>query len=153
MTTRHTAEPASASDAGEPTSPSTARRAGTFLRELLIVVVGAQAMGALPDVTPQAPVAAAAGLTNTQALGGLIYTRYVLIFQAAGMVLLTAMVGAIVLTLRQRPGTRRQNIGAQVSRTGSISMERPPTGAGIKTLGIRRPPEPEAEAPKGSREW
>ena len=61
---------------------------------------------------------------------------------------LVAMIGAIVLTLRERPGTRRQDISAQVSRSGSISLENVPVGAGVKELGIRRPAQPEVEAPK-----
>jgi len=89
-----------------------------------------------------------ATVTNTEAIGRILYTDYVYAFQASGLILLVAMIGAIVLTHRERPGTRRQNIGAQVSRTGSISMEKVPTGAGIKMLGTRRPPEPEAEVPK-----
>jgi NADH-quinone oxidoreductase subunit J len=89
-----------------------------------------------------------ATVTNTEAIGRILYTDYVYLFQASGLILLVAMIGAIVLTHRERPGTRRQNVGVQVSRSGSISMEKVPTGAGIKALGIRRPPEPEAEAPK-----
>ncbi len=53
---------------------------------------------------------------NTEALGRLIYTDYMFLFQAAGMVLLIAMIGAIVLTLRTRPGVRRQKIAAQIGR-------------------------------------
>ena len=89
-----------------------------------------------------------ATVTNAEAIGRILYTDYVYLFQASGLILLVAMIGAIVLTHRERPGTRRQNIAAQVSRSGSISMEKVPTGAGIKTLGIRRPPEPDAEPPK-----
>jgi NADH-quinone oxidoreductase subunit J len=86
-------------------------------------------------------------VTNAMALGRILYTDYVYMFQASGLVLLVAMIGAIVLTHRDRPGTRRQNIGAQVSRTGSVALEKVPTGAGIGTLGIRRPPVPEPEKP------
>jgi NADH-quinone oxidoreductase subunit J len=59
----------------------------------------------------------AAEITNTRALGDLLYTRYVFAFQAAGMILLVAMIGAIVLTLRQRVGVRRQRITDQLART------------------------------------
>jgi NADH-quinone oxidoreductase subunit J len=71
-----------------------------------------------PDVAKSiaAPTPALSGLTNTQALGALIYTRYVYAFQTAGMVLLVAMVGAIVLTLRARVGVRRQKIAVQLAR-------------------------------------
>jgi NADH-quinone oxidoreductase subunit J len=88
-----------------------------------------------------------ASVTNAEAIGHILYTDYVYLFQISGLILLVAMIGAIVLTLRERVGTRRQNIGAQVSRSGSISLEQVPTGAGIRALGIRRPPEPEAEPP------
>jgi len=89
--------------------------AGVLLVELLMVGATWTLAGVTPAVSA-APVAAAEGLSNTQALGGLIYTRYVYVFQGAGMVLLVAMIGAIVLTHRQRPGVRRQNISAQVAR-------------------------------------
>ena len=71
-----------------------------------------------PDVAKSiaAPTPALSGLTNTEALGALLYTRYVYAFQAAGMILLVAMVGAIVLTLRAREGVRRQKIATQVTR-------------------------------------
>ena len=80
-----------------------------------------------------APVDAFAGMTNTQAIGSVLYTKYLFAFQAAGIVLLTAMVGAIVLTHRQRPGTKRQDVGAQVARTpaSSISNVRPASGEGV----------------------
>ena len=63
-----------------------------------------------------------AGVSNTTALGRILYTDYVYYFQIAGLVLLVAMIGAIVLTLRQRPGVRRQNIAAQNARTSADSM-------------------------------
>lgn len=62
------------------------------------------------------PIPQAATTTNTEALGQLLYTDYIFIFQTSGLILLVAMIGAIVLTLRDRPGVRRQNIGAQVNR-------------------------------------
>jgi len=64
-----------------------------------------------------------AGLTNTEALGRILYTDYVYYFQIAGLVLLVAMIGAIVLTLRSRPGVRRQNISAQNARTAAMAVE------------------------------
>jgi len=79
-------------------------------------------------------------VTNTEALGRLIYTDYVYLFQAAGLILLVAMIGAIVLTHRERPGTKRQDIAAQVNRTGSVVAEKVSSGAGLATLGVRRPP-------------
>jgi len=62
------------------------------------------------------------GLSNTEALGRILYTDYIYYFQIAGLVLLVAMIGAIVLTLRHRPGVRRQSIGAQNARVASDSM-------------------------------
>lgn len=70
-----------------------------------------------------ASVQAAPGLTNTAALGTLIYTHYVLLFQACGLVLLAAMIGAIVLTLRQTGSGRRQNIEKQHARTREDTLE------------------------------
>jgi NADH-quinone oxidoreductase subunit J len=62
------------------------------------------------------------GVTNTEALGYILYTDYVYYFQIAGLVLLVAMIGAIVLTLRTRPGVRRQNISQQNARTAAASV-------------------------------
>jgi NADH-quinone oxidoreductase subunit J len=62
-------------------------------------------------------------VSNTEALGQLLYTRYVYFFQAAGMVLLVAMIGAIVLTLRHRTNVRRQSIAEQVGRTPAAAIE------------------------------
>ncbi len=73
------------------------------------------------------------GMTNSQWIGSLLYTRYLFVFQAAGLVLLTSMIGAIVLTHRQRVGTKRQNIGVQVARTpaSAAHAERPTVGEGV----------------------
>ncbi len=61
--------------------------------------------------------------TNTEALGRILYTTYIYYFQAAGLVLLVAMIGAIVLTLRHRPGVRRQSVPQQNARTPALSVE------------------------------
>ncbi len=73
------------------------------------------------------------GVSNTEALGQLIYTNYFYLFQAAGVILLIAMVGAIVLTLRRREGVRRQTIVDQVARRreDSIEIRRVTPGSGI----------------------
>lgn len=88
-----------------------------------------------PDVAAviAAPTPAAAQVSNTHALGRLIYTHYVYLFQAAGLILLVAMVGAIVLTLRHREGVRRQSIARQVARRreDSIEVVKVPSGSGI----------------------
>jgi len=74
-----------------------------------------------------------AAVDNTRAIGRVLYTQYFYVFQAAGIVLLVAMIGAIVLTLRSRPGVRRQKIGEQLYRpTGSvITVQKVTTGAGV----------------------
>jgi NADH-quinone oxidoreductase subunit J len=64
-----------------------------------------------------------ANVTNTEALGRIIYTDYVHVFQGAGMVLLVAMIGAIVLTHRHRDGVKRQSAHAQVGRTKETGVE------------------------------
>ena len=86
-------------------------------------------------------------VTNAMAIGRILYTDYVYLFQASGLILLVAMIGAIVLTHRKSTASRRQNVGAQVSRSGSVLLEKVPSGAGIGTLGIRRPPVAEVEKP------
>jgi NADH-quinone oxidoreductase subunit J len=84
---------------------------------------------------------AAADLHNTAQLGRLIYTDYILLFQTSGLVLLVAMIGAIVLTLRDKKTSRRQVIAVQVARTAGATLEMMDvrTGAGVKELGILRP--------------
>ena len=62
-------------------------------------------------------------IANTQALGRVLYTQYAYFFEASGMILLTAMVGAIVLTLHHKVGIKRQNIAAQVGRTREAAIE------------------------------
>ena len=64
-----------------------------------------------------------AHLTNTEALGRILYTDYIYYFQIAGLILLVAMIGAIVLTLRSRPGVRRQVISVQNARTAAMAVD------------------------------
>ena len=73
------------------------------------------------------------GTSNVLAIGRVLYTQYVYFFQAAGFILLTAMIGAIVLTLRHNPGVRRQDINAQNARTRetAIDIVKVKTGAGV----------------------
>jgi NADH-quinone oxidoreductase subunit J len=69
------------------------------------------------------PMASGAGsVTNAEAIGRVLYTDYVYFFQAAGMVLLVAMIGAIVLTLRHKPGVKRQVVADQVLRSPKTGM-------------------------------
>ena len=72
-------------------------------------------------------------IDNTRAIGRVLYTQYFYLFQVAGMVLLVAMIGAIVLTLRSRPGVRRQKVGDQINRTKEQAMTvvKVPTRGGV----------------------
>jgi NADH-quinone oxidoreductase subunit J len=72
-------------------------------------------------------------VTNTEAIGNIIYTHYVFYFQMAGFILLVAMIGAIVLTHRTRNGVRKQNVGDQLKRNPSntIEVKKISSGSGI----------------------
>ena len=76
-----------------------------------------------PDVTANTAVPITTNVSNTAALGEILYTRYVFFFQAAGMILLVAMIGAIVLTLRHKVGVKRQSIAAQNARGPATAIE------------------------------
>lgn len=76
-----------------------------------------------PDVVAQSGVQIDATVSNTQALGRVLYTRYVFVFQGAGLVLLVAMIGAIVLALRHKPNVKRQDIATQVARRPETAIE------------------------------
>ncbi|MBM3528707.1 MAG: NADH-quinone oxidoreductase subunit J [Alphaproteobacteria bacterium] len=91
-----------------------------FLAELLLVV-GAWVIGPGVPQTIAAPIPT--GVNNTEAIGRVLYTQYVYYFQAAAVVLLVAMIGAIVLTLRHKTGVKRQDIGEQVARTKATAIE------------------------------
>jgi NADH-quinone oxidoreductase subunit J len=105
---------------------------GILLVELLFVVVswaiGPQVHGAIT-----APIPPSNAINNTQALGLVLYTRYVYFFQAAGVILLVAMIGAIVLTLQHKPNVRRQSIANQVARgrASAIEVVQVKTGQGL----------------------
>ena len=85
---------------------------------------------------------------NTAAIGRVLYTDYVFLFQAAGLILLVAMIGAIVLTHRDRARSKRQDIDVQVARRTQLDMASVPVGASIGELGILRPLPPEEKKPK-----
>jgi NADH-quinone oxidoreductase subunit J len=93
-----------------------------LLAELAIGFTAWQAPPPLIGATAAA-IPAETAATNTQALGLVLYTIYFYLFQAAGLVLLVAMIGAIVLTLRQRQGVRRQSISVQVNRRREETLE------------------------------
>ena len=81
----------------------------------------------------QAPLAATPDVTNAQTIGRVLYTQYAYYFQAAGLVLLIAMIGAIVLTLRHKPHVKRQSVTRQVGRRrkDAVAVISVPTGEGI----------------------
>jgi NADH-quinone oxidoreductase subunit J len=94
---------------------------GILLLLELILAVGAWI--ASPDIVAQAPTPPPSDITNTEAIGLILYTRYVYLFEAAGLILLVAMVGAIVLTLHHKRDVRRQSVPKQVARTREESVE------------------------------
>jgi NADH-quinone oxidoreductase subunit J len=108
---------------------------GALIAVVLFIEVAVALAGM--KLAPEATAAAAApmpeGVGNTQALGQIVYTQYLYLFQGAGLVLLVAMIGAIVLTHRRRAGVRRQDIGAQVARNreNSIEIRKVEPGRGI----------------------
>jgi NADH-quinone oxidoreductase subunit J len=99
----------------------------------LVLGLGAYRVGSLTLGTADAAAQAAAGTSNIQAIGGLLYSRYLFLFEAAGIVLLVAMIGAIVLTHRQRTGVRTQNVSRQNQRRPEEATrnERPEVGKGV----------------------
>lgn len=105
--------------------------AGVLLIEMIMVssIVATRGAAARND----APFVSGAGISNTEAIGRVLYTDYVYFFQAAGLVLLVAMIGAIVLTLRRRTGVRKQVIADQVGRTPATGMDivQIKSGAGV----------------------
>jgi NADH-quinone oxidoreductase subunit J len=97
----------------------------------LFMVFGAWTIGGATPKTLTAPIPA--GITNAEALGQVLYTKYVYFFQLSGLVLLVAMIGAIVLTLSHKAGVKRQDPGAQAARTPeeSIAVVKVKTGEGV----------------------
>jgi NADH-quinone oxidoreductase subunit J len=91
---------------------------GILLAELLLVVGG---WVIAPAARQSAAVAA--NISNTEALGLVLYTKYVYFFETAGIILLVAMIGAIVMTLQHKPNVRRQNIDQQVARGRASAIE------------------------------
>lgn len=106
---------------------------GLILLVELILVVAAWSVA--PDATAVArvPIPPPDQVDNTRALGQVLYTKYIYLFQASGLVLLIAMVGAIVLTLRKREGVRRQSVARQVARRREegVELKDMPSGSGV----------------------
>src|SRR5262245_48620343 len=92
------------------------------LELVMVVLTTVISPGALR--TASAPIPSfESGITNTEAIGRLLYTKYAYFFEAAGLILLVAMIGAIVLTLRHKEGVKRQSIAAQVARRKSAAID------------------------------
>lgn len=104
---------------------------GGMLFVELAIVFGSWAMSPQSEALRSAPVPE--GISNTEALGNILYTQYFYLFQGAGIVLLVAMVGSIVLTLRRRPGVRKQDISVQNNRRVQDTLEvvKVPVGKGL----------------------
>ena len=88
--------------------------------ELIIVIGGWKYK---PEVLDSISLNVDTNITNTQSLGNVIYTDYIHLFQLSGMILLVAMIGAIVLTFRQRSGVKRQSYFRQISRERNEGVE------------------------------
>ncbi len=112
---------------------------GVVLLAELATVLGGWKIAPEASTLRFAPTAA--DLHNTAQLGNLIYTHYIFLFETASLVLLVAMIGAIVLTLRDRQGSRRQDIRVQTARSVRETLELVdvPAGVGVAKIGIRRP--------------
>lgn len=106
---------------------------GIVLLAELVFVFGSWVVSPEAGSVLAAPTPAISEVSNIHALGRLIYTHYVYLFQAAGLILLVAMMGAIVLTLRHREGVRRQAISDQLARRPDETVEvvKVPSGSGI----------------------
>ena len=115
---------------------------GVVLAELVALVF------ARGVVAPSAPATLASpipqGVTNTEALGQILYTKYIYFFQGAGLVLLGAMIGAIVLTLRHKAGVKRQSIADQIARGPKTAVQVVKVAPGGATI-------PDAPAEKAAR--
>jgi NADH-quinone oxidoreductase subunit J len=106
---------------------------GLILVVELVMVLGGWVFSPDTALVAAVPTPPVDQVTNTEALGRVVYTDYFYLFQASGLVLLVAMIGAIVLTLRHREGVKKQRIGEQVSRRreDSIEVRDVPTGSGV----------------------
>ena len=103
-----------------------------FLAELIFGIGSYRAGGIALKNAPVNPTLE--GVSNIEAIGTLLYTKYIFLFETAGIILLVAMIGAIVLTSRKRAGTKPQNVAAQVARRpeDAISNAQPEIGKGVE---------------------
>jgi NADH-quinone oxidoreductase subunit J len=105
---------------------------GIVLAAEIVIAGSAWSAGKIELAQRAAPIAA--DKTNIEAIGALLYSRYLYVFEAAGFVLLVAMIGAIVLTYRERKDSRAQSIDRQVRRRPdeAVRVTNPPVGAGVE---------------------
>ena len=98
----------------------------------IVIGVGAWSAGGIEMANRAAPIVSE--VPNIEALGRVLYTRYLFIFEGAGLVLLVAMIGAIVLTYRERADVRKQNVSRQISRRAADAIRNvtPPVGQGVE---------------------
>lgn len=96
---------------------------GGILVAEILVVIGGSAISPEQIAGAAVPIVDVEQVGNTEAIGAVLYTDYLFYFQLAGLVLLVAMIGAIVLTLRHKPGVKRQSIAEQVARNPTTSIE------------------------------
>ena len=94
---------------------------GLILLVEMVLLVGTWTIA--PDLITHATAPVVDGISNTQAIGQILYTKYVFFFQMAGLILLIAMIGAIVLTMRHKPNVKRQVIADQVARGPATAVE------------------------------
>ena len=92
-----------------------------FIAELVIVLINTKLELSNMQILSN-PLNKFAELSNTKAIGSVLYTDYILHFQLAGVILLIAMIGSIVLTLRERAGVKRQSVAEQLSRSSKIDL-------------------------------
>ncbi len=106
---------------------------GLILLVELILVVAAWSVAPDASAVARLPIPPPEEINNTKAIGKVLYTKYIYLFQASGLVLLIAMVGAIVLTLREREGVRRQSISRQIARRREegVELKDMPSGSGV----------------------
>ncbi len=106
---------------------------GLILLAELILVFGAWVTSPEAGAVAAIPIAPPDQVSNVEAIGRVLYTKYIYLFQASGLILLVAMIGAIVLTLRQREGVRKQSISAQVSlkREQAVELKKVPSRSGV----------------------
>ena len=106
---------------------------GILVFELVAAIYGDAFKGSSLPAMPE--------ISNTRALGNVLYTKYMYLFQVAGLILLVAMIGAISLTMRKRPGVRRQVIAEQNARSRAESVEvvEVPVGAAVRTVHTVQP--------------